>query len=67
MKIAKKPILEVVALTTHYESYGKRVVKAVDNVSFDIRYGDTVALIGESGCGKTTLALSILQVLPIPF
>ena len=61
----KKPILQLVGLTTHFVGFaGKRVVKAVQDVSFEIDYGDTVALIGESGCGKTTVALSILRVLP---
>ncbi len=52
-------------LSTHFFSFGgKRVVKAVDRVSFDVYDGDRVALIGESGCGKSTVSLSILQVLP---
>jgi oligopeptide/dipeptide ABC transporter ATP-binding protein len=61
----KKPLLQVNGLTTHFFSNGgKRVVKAVDGVSFEINEGDRLALIGESGCGKSTVALSILQVLP---
>ena len=57
-------MLQVRELTTHYMSYKKGVVKAVNNVSFDLDHGDTMALIGESGCGKSTIALSILQVIP---
>jgi oligopeptide/dipeptide ABC transporter ATP-binding protein len=61
----KTPLLQVVGLTTHFITYGgKRVVKAVDKVSFEVNQGDTLALIGESGCGKSTVALSILRVLP---
>jgi len=63
--IEKKPLLQVIGLSTHFLSFGgKRVVKAVDRVSFEIYDGDRVALIGESGCGKSTVSLSILQVLP---
>jgi ABC-type dipeptide/oligopeptide/nickel transport system ATPase component len=41
------------------------VVRAVDGVSFDIRSGETLALVGESGCGKSVSAMSILGLLPI--
>jgi len=61
----KRPLLQVIGLSTHFFSFGgKRVVKAVDRVSFEICDGDRVALIGESGCGKSTVSLSILRVLP---
>jgi peptide/nickel transport system ATP-binding protein len=46
--------------------YGTRkgVVKAVDNVSFDLKRGETLAVVGESGCGKTSLARAIIRLLP---
>ncbi len=63
--IEKKPLLQVIGLSTHFLSFGgKRVVKAVDKVSFEAYDSDRVAIIGESGCGKSTLCLSILKVLP---
>lgn len=42
------------------------VVKAVDGVSFDINENETVALVGESGCGKTIVALSLINMIPAP-
>ena len=42
------------------------LVKAVDNVSFTINQGETLALVGESGCGKSMTALSLLRLLPDP-
>lgn len=50
---------------THHSIFSKdEVFKAVDDVSFDIYKGKTVALVGESGCGKTTIAKSILRLQP---
>jgi len=41
------------------------VVKAVDGVSFGVRRGETLGLVGESGCGKSTTSLAVLRMLPL--
>ncbi|MHA2021494.1 MAG: ABC transporter ATP-binding protein [Candidatus Thorarchaeota archaeon] len=56
-------ILEVENLKTHY-FIGDKPVYAVDDVSFTIDKNETLGLAGESGCGKTTTAYSILRILP---
>src|SRR5947209_1425637 len=59
------PLLQVTNLETHYVSFGgARVIKAVDNVSFTLNEGETLGIVGESGCGKTTTCLSIVGLLP---
>jgi oligopeptide/dipeptide ABC transporter ATP-binding protein len=59
------PLLEVSELRTHFTSFGgARLVKAVDGISFTLHEGETLGLIGESGCGKTTACLSIVGLLP---
>ncbi|UWG46395.1 ABC-type oligopeptide transport system, ATPase component [Halanaeroarchaeum sp. HSR-CO] len=60
-------IVEVNDLKKYYESGGvgpfaKQPVKAVDGVNFDIRRGETLGLVGESGCGKTTLGRTLIQL-----
>ena len=58
-------ILEIENLQTHfYTSAG--TVKAVDGVSYDVKEGETVAIVGESGCGKSVSAMSILRLIPDP-
>ena len=65
---AKKPLLEVKNLATYFTSdtsffvKNKNVVKAVDSVSFKLFEGETLGLVGESGCGKTTLGRTILHL-----
>jgi peptide/nickel transport system ATP-binding protein len=61
----KKPLLEVRSLSTHF-STEEGVVRAVENVSFEINTGEILSLVGESGCGKSVTALSILGLIPIP-
>lgn len=56
-------ILEVQNLVMYYRTI-KGYVKAVDNVSFDVEKGEAMGLVGESGCGKTTIGMSILRLLP---
>jgi len=58
-------LLEVRNLTTHFVT-GAGVVRAVDGVSWDVAEGETVALVGESGCGKSVSALSILRLVAAP-
>jgi len=56
-------LLEVVDLKTHI-SVHSGVVHAVDGLSFDVEKGETVGIVGESGCGKTMAAMSIMRLLP---
>ncbi|MFY0543797.1 ABC transporter ATP-binding protein [Brevibacillus sp. H7] len=56
-------LLEVRDLKTYFRTK-EGVVKAVDGVSFSLQEGEVLALVGESGCGKTTTALSITRLLP---
>jgi oligopeptide/dipeptide ABC transporter ATP-binding protein len=59
------PLLEVADLRTHFTSFGgSRVIKAVDGISFSLNEGETLGLVGESGCGKTTTCMSIVGLLP---
>jgi peptide/nickel transport system ATP-binding protein len=65
-----EPVLQVRNLKTYFPTkrnfFGKVLswVKAVDDVSFDVFKGETLGLVGESGCGKTTLGRTILRLAP---
>ncbi|MBI4607462.1 MAG: ABC transporter ATP-binding protein [Candidatus Rokubacteria bacterium] len=58
-------LLEVRDLRTYFFT-GAGIVPAVDGVSYDVKEGETVALVGESGCGKTVSALSIMRLVAAP-
>ena len=58
-------LLSVNNLKTYFHT-SEGLARAVDGVSFDINYGQTFALVGESGCGKSVTALSIIQLVPGP-
>jgi oligopeptide/dipeptide ABC transporter ATP-binding protein len=58
-------LLSIKNLKTHFYSAGK-TVRALDGVSFDIEEGGAFGLVGETGCGKSVTALSILRLIPSP-
>jgi oligopeptide/dipeptide ABC transporter ATP-binding protein len=60
-----QPILRIEGLRTQYHDR-KVVLKAVDGVSLDLYPGEILGIVGESGCGKTTLGLSMLNLVPHP-
>src|ERR1700754_5179130 len=63
-----QPLLQVNGLTKHFPVRGglfaaKRTVRAVDNVTFSIAKGETVGIVGESGCGKSTTARLLMHLM----
>jgi peptide/nickel transport system ATP-binding protein len=65
MALPSKPVLEVNALKTYFFTRSG-AVKAVDGVSFALKRGETLAIVGESGCGKSVTALSLMRLIPDP-
>jgi peptide/nickel transport system ATP-binding protein len=69
VKTAERPLLEVAGLTTRFElrtgllGSVRGRVHAVENVSFDLKAGETLALVGESGCGKSTTGRSVMRLI----
>ena len=60
-----EPLLKVENLSTHYFTRAG-VVKAVDNISFEVGEGEMLGIVGESGCGKSATVLSIMGLIPNP-
>ena len=59
------PVLEVSGLSTVFHTR-RGLVRAVQDVSFTVNAGETLAIVGESGCGKTITALSLMRLVPMP-
>src|SRR5690625_5695796 len=68
MSMSQKPLLKVENLKKYFTSQGRIIartvnnVKAVDDISFEIQEGETVSVVGESGCGKSTTGRAILRL-----
>jgi oligopeptide/dipeptide ABC transporter ATP-binding protein len=60
----KEALLEVQNISINYINEGSLPARAVEDVSFTLNKGELIGLVGESGCGKTTLMLSLLRLLP---
>jgi len=65
MDVIAKPLLEVSNLVTRFHT-PEGTVYAVNGISFEVREGETLAVVGESGCGKSVSMLSILKLIPSP-
>jgi oligopeptide/dipeptide ABC transporter ATP-binding protein len=61
----RENLLEIAGLRTHFFTQDG-TVKAVDGVSFEIKYGQTLGVVGESGCGKSITALSVMRLIERP-
>jgi oligopeptide/dipeptide ABC transporter ATP-binding protein len=59
-----QPLLSIRHLTTEFILADKQVARALEDVSFDVMPGQTIGLVGESGCGKTTTLMSVMRLLP---
>ena len=63
--MSSEKLLEIKNLTVHFESFDA-TVHAVENLNLSLRHGETLGLVGETGAGKTTTALSIMRLIPNP-
>ena len=58
----KQPLVQVKNLCKYFEISRKETLKAVDDLTFDIYKGETVSLVGESGCGKSTTGRTMIKL-----
>jgi peptide/nickel transport system ATP-binding protein len=63
--VAKKNLLEIKNLQTYFNTEDG-LIRAVDDVSFRIKEGETLAVVGESGCGKSITSMSVMRLIPNP-
>ena len=60
----REPLVQIKNLKKYYHHSRKRILHAVDDISFDVYSGETVGLVGESGCGKTTVGQVVMRLVP---
>ena len=63
--MAERRLLDIKGLKTHFLTE-EGVVRAVDGIDLRLDRGETLGVVGESGCGKTVTALSIMRLIPMP-
>src|SRR3954465_11954041 len=61
----REPLLRISNLAVHFRT-SAGMVRAVDGVDYDVFRGETLAVVGESGCGKSVTAMAVLGLLPRP-
>jgi len=64
LRPAEEVLIQVQDLVVEFRAAGKSTVKAVSGISLDVKAGETLGLVGESGCGKSTVARSLIQLPP---
>ena len=65
--MASDPVLRVEGLRTEFATGDGPPAVAVNDLSFEVNRGETLCIVGESGCGKSLTALSVLRLLPRPY